>query len=59
MRSVDPGVDHLYAIKKIGEVHAEGGKVFCLIYRFDRLRADRPMVQQVKEVYSYCGGLVN
>lgn len=24
---VDPGVDHLYAIKKIGEVHAQGGKV--------------------------------
>lgn len=25
---VDPGVDHLYAIKTIGEVHAKGGKVF-------------------------------
>lgn len=24
---VDPGVDHLYAIKKIGEVHAKGGLV--------------------------------
>ena len=24
---VDPGVDHLYAIKKINEVHAQGGKV--------------------------------
>lgn len=24
---VDPGVDHLWAVKKIGEVHAEGGKV--------------------------------
>lgn len=24
---VDPGVDHLYAIKSIGEVHAKGGKV--------------------------------
>ncbi|KAF4812734.1 Saccharopine dehydrogenase [Colletotrichum siamense] len=24
---VDPGVDHLYAIKTIGEVHAKGGKV--------------------------------
>ncbi|KAL9023368.1 MAG: hypothetical protein Q9196_007243, partial [Gyalolechia fulgens] len=23
---VDPGMDHLYAIKKIGEVHAQGGK---------------------------------
>ncbi|PQE32642.1 Saccharopine dehydrogenase protein [Rutstroemia sp. NJR-2017a WRK4] len=34
---VDPGVDHLYAIKTIDEVHAKGG--------------------QVKEFYSYCGGL--
>jgi len=24
---VDPGVDHLYAVKKISEVHARGGKV--------------------------------
>lgn len=24
---VDPGVDHLYAAKKIEEVHAKGGKV--------------------------------
>lgn len=24
---VDPGVDHLYAIKKIDEIHAKGGKV--------------------------------
>ncbi|KAI9700669.1 MAG: hypothetical protein M1836_002038 [Candelina mexicana] len=24
---VDPGVDHLYAIKKIDEVHTKGGKV--------------------------------
>lgn len=23
---VDPGIDHLYAIKTINEVHAEGGK---------------------------------
>ncbi|KAK8064512.1 hypothetical protein PG994_007150 [Apiospora phragmitis] len=34
---VDPGVDHLYAVKVIDEVHAKGG--------------------QVKEFYSYCGGL--
>ena len=31
---VDPGVDHLYAIKKIGEVHAKGGKVRDLGYSF-------------------------
>ena len=24
---VDPGIDHLYAIKTINEVHARGGKV--------------------------------
>lgn len=24
---LDPGVDHLYAIKKISEVHSKGGKV--------------------------------
>jgi spermidine synthase len=24
---VDPGVDHLYAIKKIDEIHGKGGKV--------------------------------
>lgn len=28
---VDPGVDHLWAIKKIGEVHAKGGKVCRLL----------------------------
>ncbi len=34
---VDPGVDHLYAIKTIDEIHAKGG--------------------EVREFYSYCGGL--
>lgn len=29
---VDPGLDHLYAIKQIGEVHAQGGKV-CVFSR--------------------------
>jgi saccharopine dehydrogenase-like NADP-dependent oxidoreductase len=24
---VDPGIDHLYAVKTIGEVHSKGGKV--------------------------------
>jgi len=24
---LDPGIDHLYAIKTINEVHAKGGKV--------------------------------
>lgn len=26
---LDPGIDHLYAVKIIEEVHAEGGKVSC------------------------------
>lgn len=29
---VDPGVDHLYAIKKIDEIHAKGGKVFAFAF---------------------------
>ncbi|KAF9357173.1 saccharopine dehydrogenase (NADP+, L-glutamate-forming), partial [Mortierella sp. AD094] len=28
---VDPGVDHLYAIKTIDEVHAEGGKILSFL----------------------------
>ena len=27
---LDPGIDHLYAVKTIGEVHAKGGKVSIL-----------------------------
>jgi len=33
---VDPGIDHLYAIKMISEVHAQGGQV-CLSYISPRL----------------------
>lgn len=29
---VDPGMDHLYAVQKIGEVHAKGGKVCRLSF---------------------------
>lgn len=30
---VDPGIDHLYAVKVIGEIHEKGGKVStCLPY---------------------------
>lgn len=29
---LDPGIDHLYAVKTIDEVHAHGGKVF--LHRF-------------------------
>ncbi|KAL0933585.1 saccharopine dehydrogenase [Colletotrichum truncatum] len=41
---VDPGVDHLYAVKTIGEVHEKGGKKLMTSI-------------QIKEFYSYCGGL--
>lgn len=37
---LDPGIDHLYAIKTIDEVHAEGGKVWSsgfVCRRFDRV----------------------
>lgn len=30
---VDPGIDHLFAIKKIGEVHEKGGKVRFFLVR--------------------------
>ncbi len=29
---VDPGIDHLYAMKTIDEVHAAGGKVLLLLW---------------------------
>jgi saccharopine dehydrogenase-like NADP-dependent oxidoreductase len=29
---LDPGIDHLYAVKTIDDVHAQGGKV--LFHRF-------------------------
>ena len=29
---VDPGVDHLYAVQKIGEIHAQGGKVCRILF---------------------------
>jgi len=52
---VDPGFDHLYAIKTIDQVHAKGGKV-CRVenhYHVWKLIG----LPQVKEFYSYCGGL--
>lgn len=30
---LDPGIDHLYAVKTIGEVHAKGGKVRPISYQ--------------------------
>jgi saccharopine dehydrogenase-like NADP-dependent oxidoreductase len=28
---LDPGIDHLYAVKTIGEAHGKGGKVLCFL----------------------------
>ena len=53
---LDPGIDHLYAVKTISEVHAKGGKVrhfFCEISCFI-LMVTHP---QIKQFLSYCGGL--
>ena len=33
---LDPGIDHLYAIKTIDEVHAQGGKVSFSLFIFRR-----------------------
>jgi len=57
----DPGVDHLYATKKIEEVHFAGGKVSSfepLTSILHRAQSDFSLrMFQVKEFYSYCGGL--
>jgi hypothetical protein len=29
---LDPGIDHVYAVKTIDEVHAQGGKVFSTLF---------------------------
>ena len=52
---LDPGIDHLYAIKTIDEVHAKGGKVpptFSVCR--GNLGSHNP---QIKQFLSYCGGL--
>ena len=62
---VDPGVDHLYAIKKIGEVHSKGGKVFSFEISTSRsgLRLFQLMLNRSKsstliaEVYQLVSGL--
>jgi len=53
---VDPGIDHLYAIKTISEVHAKGGKA-CFCYISPLSCGKQSDVSQMKEFYSYCGGL--
>ena len=52
---LDPGIDHLYAVKTIDEVHAKGGKVRYSQLFVARWSADR--LVQVKHFLSYCGGL--
>ncbi|KAF8990191.1 S-adenosyl-L-methionine-dependent methyltransferase [Cyathus striatus] len=37
---LDPGIDHLYAVKTIDEVHAKGGKVCFSLFWVGRLRAN-------------------
>jgi hypothetical protein len=38
---LDPGIDHLYAVKTIDEVHAQGGKVFIFLVTSERKRTLR------------------
>jgi saccharopine dehydrogenase-like NADP-dependent oxidoreductase len=50
---LDPGIDHLYAVKTIREVHDKGGKVL-LSYSYPSISLT---ISQIKEFHSYCGGL--
>lgn len=38
---LDPGIDHLYAVKTIGEVHAKGGKARFVCFNFRLLHTDK------------------
>jgi spermidine synthase len=51
---LDPGIDHLYAIKTIDEVHSKGGKVLLFILGMQEKFSHNP---QIKQFLSYCGGL--
>ena len=53
---LDPGVDHLYAIKTIDEVHAKGGKVSAYLHIISAT-SHPGCTLQIKEFHSYCGGL--
>lgn len=54
---LDPGIDHLYAVKAISEVHSKGGKVRHLPL-FDSTLAGRSSSKdQIKEFTSYSAGL--
>ena len=52
---LDPGIDHLYAVKTIDEVHSKGGKVrLCLSVCRNNQSLHHP---KIKQFLSYCGGL--
>jgi spermidine synthase len=51
---LDPGIDHLYAVKTIEGVHAKGGKVRSISMS---LYAISLAFMQIKHFFSYCGGL--
>ena len=54
---LDPGIDHLYAVKTISEVHEKGGKedtIFFYLFFFLSLTID---LRHINQFWSYCGGL--
>lgn len=52
---LDPGLDHLYAVKTIDDVHKAGGKV-SYTTPHDRFSAFK-FSSQITSFLSYCGGL--
>lgn len=51
---LSPGIDHLYAVKTINEVHAKGGKVCASFKLYPNVLN---YASQIKEFHSYCGSL--
>ena len=54
---LDPGIDHLYAVKTINEVHEKGGKVSDEPFVLFVIIACQFNYLQIKKFLSYCGGL--
>lgn len=54
---MDPGIDHLYAVKTIGEVHEKGGKVPQSPMSSGIGGDESLLAVQIKEFTSFCGGL--
>ena len=44
---LDPGIDHLYAVKTIDEVHAKGGKVTFHFFSYDTYTDFGPLDQGI------------